>query len=157
MSDAKLRVRFEKSFYEEPTAPKTGAVKYLQQLISSVSDRAHSFQSNENHYYDDEDADNDDFPIFGEQCLSLKEINKLVKKYDLDEKNVYFTASFYDDYLCLEVVNVRKMTKEEIKKDYEDSLEEWNKLEARKKEEEEKRIQWEMESLQRRMDQLKKK
>jgi len=156
----KLPERFNKVLYKEPKKPKSGSKKFRIEMIEAVSDRYHYFPNSERDgfYEDDNKKDNPEYSgkLPARQSISLQQINNLIEEYGLNPKAVYLTASFADDYLCVEVVHIKSLNDEEQLEEYEEQHAEWTKQQEQKKEEELKRIEWEMEALKRRATNLKK-
>ena len=155
----KLPPRFEKHFWKKPTKPK--GTRYRVELLLSAGERMPHWPTSDRSYDHDYEEDEDNPETEGQlpecQCLSLKKINELVKEHGLDENKVFFTASFDEDYLIVEAVHIRKMTEEDKEEEHKANLAAWEEQEEEKRKQEEQRLKWEMESLQRRMEDLKKK
>ena len=116
------------SLYSEPKKPKPGTIKYRHVKLAYTQDRAHYFPGYGADGPDEEDYEEDDENLelsASRHSLSLKEVNDLVKSKNLDEKDVYFTASFADDYLVLEVVHITKMSEQDILDEYNKLHQEW--------------------------------
>lgn len=150
-----LEPRFEKNWDDKPILPDPKKVKYAQELVDSTGDRYHYFPSAKSGvYYENDEEEEGSFPI--RQGLSLKDINERVKQYGLDEKNIWLSASFRDDYLMIEVINVRKMSEEEKIEEYNSDLKEWNKIQEEKNAEEIQRLEYQMKALKAKAESLKK-
>jgi len=156
----KLPIRFELPTYKEPSKPKVGAKQFREELVKSVGCRAHYFPKAHNMNWREDEWDNEeewDGKYSDRQAISLKEINSLVKQYSLNEENVYLTASFADDYLMVDVVHVKLLSEEEKEEEYQDQLIVWNKYQEGLKKSEKERIEREMKRLQQQMESLQKK
>lgn len=157
---SKLRLRRERKFYEEPPKPEDGAYKFRVELVEATGDRINHWpggNGDDSSFYEHEE---DEPEVAPEYCgtiqgLSLKEINKLVEKHNLNEKDVFLTAGLYEDHLCVEVVHIKKQTEQEQLQEYKDAHEEWARRKKANKKEELTSIQQQIESLQKRAEALK--
>lgn len=158
----KLDLRHERTWWDEPPKPESGAYKFRVEHVFSVAERVNHFPGwGRDSFYEWEEDEPESTPEYcgtlpGRESISLKKILDLVKEHNLDPKNVEFTASFSDDYLSIEVVNIRKLNDQEQLEEYKEAYEGWAKTKRLNKEEELKRIEWQMESLKRQAEQLKK-
>lgn len=146
--------RVRGTIYSEPKPPKKGLEKYRHDLLGSIGDRYHYFKNveDENNYEDFEDKN--EIPVNDRQSISLKEVNELLKKENIDPENVYFTATLSDDYIMLEVVNIVKLNYEEQVAEYEELHAQWEQQEEISKKYELERIKYQMEALQKQSEAL---
>lgn len=151
--------RFERFWYEKPKEPDLNKKRFAITNLIATSERYNHFANGES-YYDNLDERNDPecmgTPPY-RQYLSLKEINDIIRSKDLNEADVFFTASFLDDYLCLEALHIKEMSNEEKLEQYQNFCAEWEEQKKIRHEHELQKIKYEMENLQRRADVLAKK
>jgi hypothetical protein len=159
MLNRKLPLRFNKYWREEPKKPLCDSPKFRIEYLAGCSERYNHFRNTANEDYELEDEDNPELTgkLDDRQSLSLKEVNEMVRKEGLDESKVFFTASFQDDYLSLEVVNIKELGAKEQLEEYEDQHAAWKKQEQDRHDYEVKRIEREMQHLQQQAERLKKK
>lgn len=131
-------------------------VNFLIKSLKHVSERYCHFPNSESEYYEDDCEDDPSMTgkLPDRQSIPLKSVLELIEKKQINPEEVFFTASFSDDYLCLEVVHIKKLNEEEQEKDYKAQRLEWEKRQERRKEEELDRIKMQMESLQRQTEKL---
>jgi hypothetical protein len=160
----KLELRYKKTWYNEPPPPESGAYKFRVELLKCASGRACHFPgaSDEGQFYALEYDEPESTPEYcgtldDGQAISLETINALVKKHRLDEKNVFLTASFSDDYLGVEVVHIRELDEQEQLEEHKEQYTAWVKRHSLNKERELERLQDQIEALQRQAENLKKK
>lgn len=161
----KFQPRFKKYHYQEPAKPKVDEKRFRMECLESVGERYMHFPNtgrDECYEYGDECyeyGDEDNPEISGKlperQAISLRHINNLIKQNNLDEKNVFLTASFSDDYLMVEVVHIRQLSGEELKEEYEEQYAEWEEEQKYKKEQEILRIEQQMKILESQAKRLK--
>ncbi len=155
----KFPLRFKKTPSEEPEKYKDNQKIFRVELLKGVADRYCHFPKSDDYedpYSEDEENSKLTGKLSNRQSISLKNINAIVKKHNLDESNVYLTASFSDDYLSVEVVNIKLLSKEEKEEEYIKECSEWKKYKAEIKQQEEDRLKFEIENLQMRINNLKK-
>lgn len=145
---------------EKPSLPEEGQEQIKVEILKSTGSRYHYYYNN--NYFDPEETygwynKGDDSLLPESQSIKLEDVLSLVKKYNLDIKDIYFTGSISDDYFNLEIVRARKLSSEEQIKEYDLALAEWNKLQEEKKEAELKRIERKMERLKEKKNFLNKK
>lgn len=146
--------------FQKPKKPKADKVKYQHTVLGTASNRAQYFTNygrEEDGYDEENDHEEEMTSSESRTSISLKEVNDLIKKQGLKEKDIYFTAAFDEDYLVLEVVHVHKMSEQEKLDEYQRELSEWEAQEKIQQEYEEQRIQRDLANLQRRAEELKKK
>lgn len=156
--------RFDRCWNEKPEEPKLDVKKFAVMCLTSAINNSNNFPDNE-HYYDQMDDYEDAWERYPEftgklprgQFLSLEEVNKLVRENNIDEKNVFFTACFSEEYLSLEAVHIKELSDQEKLEQYAAQCEEWEDQQKLKEEQELQRIKWQMENLQRRASELTKK
>ena len=141
----------------EPKKPKPGKVKYKYDVLGYTGSRQNHFPNDSPEYEDEYDDDSDVIAMSDRTSLSLKEVNTLIKKKDINEKDVFFTASLDEDYLNLKIVHVTKMSDEDQIKEYNEAHAEWEEQEKEHQRYEEERVQQDILRLQRRAEELKKK
>lgn len=158
----KIKLRYKRTWFDEPPKIESGAYKFQIENIDAVGDRVNHWPGygRDDSFYEFEEEGVEYTPEYtgtlgDRQSLCLKDINALVKEHNLNEQNVFFTASFSDDYLSIEVVHIKKQNKQEQLENYKQEYSNWAKQENLNKEEELSRIQQEIEFLQRKLKDLK--
>jgi len=159
----KRALRYDKTWYEEPTKPEDKEKRFRIEQVTSFGDRINHFPgaSGEDHFYEYEDDEPESVPEYtGEldssQSISLDKVINLLNKEGLDSKKVFFTASMSEDHLVLEIIHIKKMTAKETQEEYQDQLRSWKERQEEFKERERQSIQWQLEALQQRANRLKK-
>lgn len=160
----KLELRYEKTWYEEPPKPETGAYKFRVESLKSVSDRLPHWPgaSGDDHFYEWEYDEPEGTPEYSgklddRQSICLKDILAAVEKHGLDPKHVFLTGSMAEDYLCVEVVHIRKLNEKEQLEEHQAQQARWEERQTERKVNEEQRLKWELESVQKRLADLQKK
>lgn len=159
----KLKLRYQKRWYEEPPKPESGAYKFRVEMVKAAGDRINHWpggNGSEEYFYEYEEDEPEETPEYSgslQQGLTLKDINALVEKHGLDEKKVFLTAALYEDHLCVEVVHIRKLSEQEQLEEYKEQYTAWAKRQKLNKEQELERLQDQIEALQRQAENLKKK
>jgi len=157
----KLKLRRERTWHDRPPVIGSGAYEFRIENITAARDRVNHWPgySTGNNFYEWEEEDPENCPEYigslgDNNCICLKDINALIKEYNFDEKDVFFTASFSNDYLNIEVVHVKKQNEQEQLENYNQEDSNWAKRNDINKEEELLRIQQDISSLQRRLKDL---
>lgn len=157
-----MKKRYDRVWYEEPPKPETGAYQFRIDHLLATSDRACHWPggSGDEYFYEYEYDEPELTPEYSgklDQCLSLKKINELVRNEGLDDKNIFFTASFSDDHLAIEVVHIYKLDEQGQLEEYKEEYSKWVKKQKLCKTQELKDIEYQIESLQRKAETLKSK
>lgn len=145
--------------YNEPQKPKSGKIKFKYDILGWTGSRAYYFENDSDGGHEELDYDEDNKSVAGvteDHYISLKEVNDLVQKKGLDPSQVYFSASFADDWLHLEVVHVSQMSDQDQLEEYETQYSSWKEYEKLRFKYEEERIQRDIERLQEQAKDLKK-
>lgn len=165
----KLPLRHEREWrWKDPPKFESGFYNHRIELLNSASQRMNHFPGygRDSFYEDEDDYDIDYVPesvpeycgtMGNREAICLTDVLKQVEKYGLDPKKVYFTASFAEDYLCVEVVHIRELDEQGQLEEYQEALSKRSKTKKDLVAEERKRLQHEIESLQKRLELLKKK
>jgi hypothetical protein len=156
---SKLPLLRERHFYNEPKKPKPGAKRSRIEAVATTSQRVNHWpgygNAEDECYDDDEQNDEEETSGSSRMSISLIEINERVAKEGLDPKKVFFTASFSEDYLCLEVIHVHKMSAKEIQEEYESDLAIWNEGQEAERQRQIEQTNREMERLKEKAEKLK--
>lgn len=142
--------------YKEPQKPKKGRKKIKQEVLACVSARAIYFPNGNEDEYEYEDEEHFLLKL-KQQSISLKDVNALIQKKGIDQKNVFFTASFADDYLVLEIVSRKELSYAEQLIEYQEDCIQWEYQVEEQKERELLDTNREIERLQKQAELLKKK
>lgn len=148
-----------KYLYSEPQPPVPGTPKFKIVSLTSVSERACHFPSSDQEEYDLDEEDNPESSgeLPTSQSISLKEVNTLLQEKGLSDEDIYFTASFDEDHLSLEVVQILSLDDEEQQEEYQTLHAEWQEQQDQKAKNDLQRLQREIESLQWQAEKLKNK
>lgn len=72
----------------------------------------------------------------------------MIKEKGLDEKDVYISASFSEDYLSIQAIHIREQNEQETQDEYKEQLSAWQEEQVQRKENEIRDIQQRIEILQ---------
>lgn len=141
--------------YRKPEKPVENKTAYLFNELCSAGDRFHRFPNEESASYDPEEEKDD--PRQTHRVISLSEVDDYLLKQNIPRKDVFFTVSVADDYLVLQVMEIRPLTYQEQLDEYEEDMKEWDIQQAEDEKREMESIEREMKSLQKKADRLKSK